>query len=453
MLATVSASALNIRSIPSFSGRVLGVITENAVVNVIGIRDNWLEIQYNGSIGFVAKEYMIINSKPSDLQGLINARELNVRDIPSITGSIKGVLTSGTRVKIISHIQNWLEIEFNNDIGYVSHEYVDLFSPFEHYTAEVIANVLNVRASPNQSAPVLGQVMQGMKLKVEADYGDWSEIILNGSRSFVTNKYIRKIKNIYEEYRTKIADDDDDSENVSEPKEIEMQSTVQLQPKHLMQVSGSSTQKKVAMAWNRYGNLLEKLSSEKGIDVGSVVAVLCVESSGKGFEQNNNNRMIIRFENHKFWKYWGRKNPEIFKEHFRYNSEKVWTKHKWRKKSNTRWLSFHGNQFKEWEAFEFARSLDSDSAMLSISMGAPQIMGFHYERIGYRSVEEMFNCFSKDITYQIKGLFDFFSDSMINRLSSKDFEGFAAYYNGSGQKKKYGKWINDHYHSFQQNVC
>lgn len=88
--------------------------------------------------------------------------------------------------------------------------------------------------------------------------------------------------------------------------------------------------------------------------------------------------------------------------------------------------------------------------MMSISMGAPQIMGFHFERIHYPDVQAMFHDFNADIGAHIRGLFDFFSPSMVNNLQQKKFENFAAAYNGSGQKEKYGRWINEHYRAFKR---
>jgi len=449
MLATVSASALNVRSIPNIAGRVLGVLSEGTVLDVTKAGNDWFEIQFKDSTGFVSNNYIEINSRSSTLRGFITTSLLNVREMPSKNSKILGSLTSGTQVVVLSQKQDWLEIEFNNDTGFVSSKYIEMFSPGESYTAVVTANTLNVRTKPDRNSQILGYVAEGMRLNVETNYGQWSEIVFNGTRSYVYSEYLRKLQLNEEENRITVADDDDEHDEAM-PNVIDAQQTITLQPVQTLHVSGTSEQKKVAMAWNRYGGLLEKLSQERDIDVACAVAVLCVESSGKGFEQNNDNRMIIRFENHKFWKYWGKKNPGDFRKHLQYDSGKVWTKHKWRKTDNLDWRSFHGNQSKEWQVFEFAKSLDADSAMLSISMGAPQIMGFHFERIGYQSIEEMFNSFAADISAHINGLFDFFSDSMVKKLRLLDFEGFAAGYNGSGQKVKYGKWIESHYRSFKQ---
>ena len=61
----------------------------------------------------------------------------------------------------------------------------------------------------------------------------------------------------------------------------------------------------------------------------------------------------------------------------------------------------------------------------------------------------MFEKFSSNIQYHIKGLFAFFDTRMIKALQKLDFESFAGYYNGSGQKEKYGKWIKEHYDAFK----
>lgn len=222
------------------------------------------------------------------------------------------------------------------------------------------------------------------------------------------------------------------------------------QREQLITVSGTSEQKTVSRTWNRYGGLLQHLSDEKGVEIACAIAVLCVEGSGKGFEQNNGGRMIIRFENHKFWKFWGRDHPQVFSQHFRYDPSRVWTKHKWRKAVDGAWQGFHGNQAKEWQVFDFARRLGPAPSMMSISMGAPQVMGFHFERLGYHSVAEMFDSLASDMSAQIKSLFDFLSEPMLQKLQHRDFVGFAEAYNGSGQKDKYGQWIASHYRAFKQ---
>ena len=141
-----------------------------------------------------------------------------------------------------------------------------------------------------------------------------------------------------------------------------------LAPDQRLPVSGGSTEKKVARTWNDFGNLLQSLSGAYEIETASAVAILCVESSGKGFTRSNHNRMVIRFENHKLWTYWGKDNTPTFHRHFKYGRRedgrlKVWLGHQWRTGIVGQWQSFHGSQPKEWNVLEFARSLDDTAAL------------------------------------------------------------------------------------------
>jgi hypothetical protein len=196
----------------------------------------------------------------------------------------------------------------------------------------------------------------------------------------------------------------------------------------------------IANIWNQYGGLLIALSNVLNIDPGVAAAVLAIESGGQAFDLNN--RMIIRFEVQVFYQQWGKDNREKFNKHFMYDEAQRWTGHKYRLNGKSPWIDVHSDQSTEWAAFDFARNLNEIAALMSISMGAPQIMGFNYSLIGYRGVGYMYKAFSTDIRNQIFGFFDFIQgvvadDAAIKALQTGDFESFAIYYNGTGQTETY----------------
>lgn len=203
--------------------------------------------------------------------------------------------------------------------------------------------------------------------------------------------------------------------------------------------------KLLAGIWNRYGGLLNALAAKLSIDPALAVAILAVESGGNAFGADG--RMIIRFENHLFYHYWGKQNPDRFAQCFTFNSDRCWEGHSWRSDPNQPFQEFHGNQSAEWAALNFAASLDDTAAKFSISMGLPQIMGFNHQRIGYANVQEMFNAFQADERNHVLGLFDFINAdaNMVQALRSQNYAGFAAGYNGPGQADYYGglilKWV------------
>jgi hypothetical protein len=196
----------------------------------------------------------------------------------------------------------------------------------------------------------------------------------------------------------------------------------------------------VADIWNRYGGLLGALSGVLNIQPGVAVAVLAIESGGQAFAADG--RMVIRFENHIFYQYWGKTHASDFSQHFRYNSGQVWTGHQWRPTTGQNWIDCHTSQSSEWDAFNFACSLDATAARTSISMGAPQIMGFNYAVVGYSSVDELFSAFSASERDQVVGFFDFVAgilpgNGAVSALQKLAYKVFAASYNGSGQADYY----------------
>jgi len=202
----------------------------------------------------------------------------------------------------------------------------------------------------------------------------------------------------------------------------------------------------VAKIWNNYGNLLEVLSKGLGIEPTIAASVLSVESSGKGFEDG---RMIIRFENHIFWKYWGKNNQETFNKYFKFDPNKKWLGHQFND-FDGEWINFHNlGQRAEWDVFKFAYDLNEKAVIDSISMGMPQIMGFNFGRIGYKSEREMFDAFSTELRSQIIGLFDFIGigTNMCIALQNKDFLTFAKLYNGTGNAEVYSNKIKTNYES------
>ena len=459
MQGIVQASRLNVRARPDRDGKIVGSLLNGTIIDVLGQKGGWFEISYTGLSAFVNDDFIELISKPKAMKGVVTANLLNVRAQPSLNGRIVGSVIGGAVVNILARHGEWLEIEFNSGIAFVHRDFVDMHTADELKRGVVSVGLLNVRSQPGLAGSIVGQLAQNETVNIVARVGEWYEIKFNGSSAFVHSAFVDTDSfAISDEPDAPVEvsareEDEDDSRIPHAPDIIDSHDspdTAPLEPVHKMPVAGNSHAQNVARTWNKFGNLLDVMSHDIGIDTGAAVAVLCVESSGKGFEADNQNRMIIRFENHKFWSYWGRQNPEKFHAHFQYKKGEAWKEHKWRKSLSDEWRTFHGNQAAEWHVLECARSIDDSAALQSISMGAPQIMGFHYQRIGYDTVQDMFEKFNAEIRFHILGLFDFFDNSMIQALKKLEFVTFAGKYNGSGQMEKYGQWIRNHYDAYKK---
>lgn len=324
---------------------------------------------------------------------------------------------------------------------------------------------VNLRSGPGTQHAVLTVLPVKTTLEVLETQGDWLRVRTGGRDGFVNRGFVQlategvpdgflKEKLETPPVEVSFAPSDSLGANLGHvPLEAPDRQKLRVNPKDPL------LNRLAASIWNRYGSLLGALSAELHVEPAVAVAVFAVESGGNCFDPVTK-RMIIRFENQVFFDQWGRRQPERFHAHFTFNAAQRWLDHKWRPAPDEAWRpadrrDFHGHQDREWEVFSFARTLDDAAAKLSISMGAPQIMGFNYAACGYESVHDMFDSFSAGERNQIIGFFDFVQGPNNNSrsviaLQQMDFNAFAARYNGPGQAAKYGGLIRAAYDAFQQ---
>jgi peptidoglycan/xylan/chitin deacetylase (PgdA/CDA1 family) len=207
----------------------------------------------------------------------------------------------------------------------------------------------------------------------------------------------------------------------------------------------------LAQIYNMYGKYLYEKASTLGISPSDAAATIFVESSGLGFGPDG--RMIIRFESCVFYEQWGKKESLEFSNHFECGRQND----KFRTSPTHEFTEYHGNHSKEWRVFEFARNLDEEAAIKSISMGLGQIMGFNADKAGYTSAEEMFNNMSHSLKSQIDGFFSALSynkdnkdKSCMDNLKTNNYVGFAACYNAYGQDEAYASRIKESANAYKE---
>lgn len=166
-------------------------------------------------------------------------------------------------------------------------------------------------------------------------------------------------------------------------------------------------------------DIVKKLASEFKIEWQAAAAFISVESGGLGFDRRTG-KIMIQFEPHWF----RRKAP--------YAPSGKWS------------LNKVDVQSKEWEAFNDAFRLDKNAAMESTSIGLGQVMGFHWKRLGYSSVGEMWDDAKTGLERQVWQMLKFIETdkNLIRFLREKDWHNVARIYNGAGYMeiaKKYNR--------------
>ena len=226
------SSSLNVREGASTSSKVIGSLSGNTKVTIVGEEGAFYKIEYKGSHGYVAKEYVkdvteSSNSnqgtqtpeKPStpestEKTGIVNvSSSLNVREGASTSSKVIGSLSGNTKVIIVGEEGAFYKIEYKGSHGYVAKEYIKdvtesnnsnqgTQTPEKPSTPEStektgIVNVsssLNVRSEASTSSKVIGSLSGNTKVTIVGEEGAFYKIEYKGSHGYVAKEYIKDIK-------------------------------------------------------------------------------------------------------------------------------------------------------------------------------------------------------------------------------------------------------------------
>ena len=129
--ATVDASALNIRSGPGTDYDRVGVISDGTVVVVIEkTNSDWYLINYLGTKGYVASEYL------KDLEKAENFKATGVVNGDSVRMRSGASYDKGDSVSIIGINNGWYKIVTSAGTGYMRSDYIDITSGGPTYTTD-----------------------------------------------------------------------------------------------------------------------------------------------------------------------------------------------------------------------------------------------------------------------------------------------------------------------------
>lgn len=174
----------------------------------------------------------------------------------------------------------------------------------------------------------------------------------------------------------------------------------------------------------------ESVAAELGCEVEAVQAVVEVESGSLGAFAPNG-KPVILYEPHIFSRRTNRQydatHPTI--------SYRSWDASKYPRTQDGRWA-----QLRE------AYALDPEQAVASASWGLFQIMGFNHNACGFPSAKEFVSDMCRSQAQQLKAFAKFVkANNLADELVRKDWEGFAAGYNGQGQVERYGRLMREAY--------
>ncbi|QTD41611.1 SH3 domain-containing protein [Sporosarcina sp. Te-1] len=126
---------------------------------------------------------------------VINTDSINVRSGPGLSYPVIGSLKKGKEVEFLSTSDDWLEIEWNGQSGWIA-SWLTSQDHSETITPKTIVskvNSLNIRTSPSIGSSILGKMNAGEEATKTGQEGEWISITFRGIEGWVHNEYITEI--------------------------------------------------------------------------------------------------------------------------------------------------------------------------------------------------------------------------------------------------------------------
>ena len=134
-IGTVEATSLRLRSGPSTSNSTLKTAYSGDYVIITGKTGSWYKVEFNLTTGYMHADYLDTHTRKNvELgYGRVNANKVNVRSGPGTSYSSLAQANSGDKAYIIGFNNQWYKVIYNDDIGYIRSDYLDLTEiPYEN---------------------------------------------------------------------------------------------------------------------------------------------------------------------------------------------------------------------------------------------------------------------------------------------------------------------------------
>ena len=128
---------VNVRSIPSEEGEILGKLYDKSVGEFIEEDNGWYKITSGAVTGYVKAEYCVtgddavaLAKKVGNRIATVTTTTLKVREEPSLDATVLGLVPIQDQLLVTEELDNWVKVNIEEGDGYVSLDYVTLSTEF-----------------------------------------------------------------------------------------------------------------------------------------------------------------------------------------------------------------------------------------------------------------------------------------------------------------------------------
>lgn len=140
-------NALNVRKDASEDSDKVGILYKDCGGTILERKEGWTKIKSGNVIGWVKDEYLLFGEDAKAMAEdvgnwivTLDSEAVRVRMEPSMEADTCGLLAYDDAVEFIEVVdENWISVDFNDEIGYVNTEYINVqYHIDEGETIEVI---------------------------------------------------------------------------------------------------------------------------------------------------------------------------------------------------------------------------------------------------------------------------------------------------------------------------
>lgn len=202
---------VNVRSMPSEEGEIVGKLYDKSVGEYLGEENGWYQITSGNCKGYVKAEYCVIGEEAQKLArevgttfAVVNTTTLKVRKEASTESSVLGLVPLGDELVVKEELDGWVKISIEEGEGYVSKDYVDLRTDFVHAEsreeekarlekeekAREEARKAAEAAAAKKQASNQAQVEQAQNIVASSAGSEMGKAVIDFATQFVGNPYV-----------------------------------------------------------------------------------------------------------------------------------------------------------------------------------------------------------------------------------------------------------------------
>lgn len=128
---------VNVRSLPSEEGEIIGKLYDDSVGTYISEENGWYQIHSGSVIGYVKGEFCVTGDEAVEIAKQVGKRfatvttqTLFVRKEPSTEAPILSMVPEGDELLVLDEVEGWVQVDVEEGTGWISTDYTDLHSEF-----------------------------------------------------------------------------------------------------------------------------------------------------------------------------------------------------------------------------------------------------------------------------------------------------------------------------------